>query len=196
MVQAKLQFATFEDYLLYDGLDSCYELVDGALIELPPESEWNLSLANYLYFLLVTRNFPARLIHPGKCEIQVPVLRASDPANRFPDLVLLREEHIPLTQRRLTITLDMPPPQLVVEVVSPGPANHDRDYNRKRSQYAARGIPEYWIIAPEDQTVLVLTLKEATYEEGGLFRGSQPIASPSFPQLVLTPDQIFGLGED
>ncbi|WP_316431677.1 Uma2 family endonuclease [Leptolyngbya sp. NK1-12] len=110
MVQSRPRFASFEDYLVYEGLEGRYELIDGELIELPPESEWKLSIANYLYFLLVAQNFPARLVHPGKCEIQVPVLQLRDPANRFPDLVILREEHLPLTQRRLTITLDMPPP--------------------------------------------------------------------------------------
>jgi Uma2 family endonuclease len=43
---------------------------------------------------------------------------------------------------RSTITEDMPAPLLVVEVVSPGKANEDRDYRYKRSEYAARGIAE------------------------------------------------------
>lgn len=191
MVQSRPRFASFEDYLVYEGLEGRYELIDGELIELPPESEWNLSIANYLYFLLVAQNFPVRLVHPGKCEIQVPVLQPRDPANRFPNLVILREEHLPLTQRRLTITLDMPPPQLVAEVVSPGQANHERDYHRKRDQYAMRDIPEYWIINPEEQTVMVLQLKHNHYVEVGIFQGSTQIVSPTFPNLVLTADQFF-----
>ncbi|WP_367889252.1 Uma2 family endonuclease [Leptolyngbya iicbica] len=42
----------------------------------------------------------------------------------------------------------MPAPLLVVEVVSPGKVNEDRDYRYKRSEYATRGIGEYWIIDP------------------------------------------------
>lgn len=34
---------------------------------------------------------------------------------------------------RYTITIDMPPPLLVVEVVSPGKENADRDYRYKPS---------------------------------------------------------------
>jgi Uma2 family endonuclease len=52
----------------------------------------------------------------------------------------------------------MPPPRLVVEVVSPGKTNIDRDYRYKRSQYQARGIAEYWIVDPITQRVTVLTL--------------------------------------
>jgi Uma2 family endonuclease len=49
---------------------------------------------------------------------------------------------------RATITLDMPPPRLVVEVVSPEKKNIDRNYCYKRSQYEVRGIVEYWIVDP------------------------------------------------
>ncbi|MGA7934637.1 MAG: hypothetical protein WCA35_13910 [Kovacikia sp.] len=35
-------------------------------------------------------------------ELQVPVRRSGDSANRYPDQVILQPEHIPLTQKRLT----------------------------------------------------------------------------------------------
>jgi hypothetical protein len=60
---------------------------------------------------------PFPLVRPGKCDVQVPVLQTGDAANRIPDLVVLREEHLALTQKRLTVTLDMPPPVMVMEVV-------------------------------------------------------------------------------
>jgi Uma2 family endonuclease len=71
---------------------------------------------------------------------------------------MIQAEHILLTATRLTITLDMPPPQLVVEVVSPGRIGRERDYISKRAQYAARGIPEYWIVDPQEQMIAVLQL--------------------------------------
>jgi Uma2 family endonuclease len=42
------------------------------------------------------------------------------------------------------ITQDMPPPLLVVELVSP--KQETCDYRYKRTEYAARQIPEYWIV--------------------------------------------------
>lgn len=46
MTQAKPRFRTFEEYLNYDdGSDRRYELVNGELIELPPESEPNNAIA-------------------------------------------------------------------------------------------------------------------------------------------------------
>ncbi|MBD1859321.1 MULTISPECIES: Uma2 family endonuclease, partial [Leptolyngbya] len=42
MTQAKTRFNTIEEYLDYDdGTDTRYELVDGELIEMPPERPLN-----------------------------------------------------------------------------------------------------------------------------------------------------------
>jgi len=193
MTQAKPRFATFEEYLSYsEDLEGRFQLIDGELIELPPESEPNNWIANYLFLLLSTTGFVnPRLIKPHACELQVPILQPKDPANRFPDLVILREEHLELTQRRLTVTLEMPPPRLIAEVVSPGRTNRDRDYINKRAQYAAIGVPEYWLIDPNSQTVMVLTLQGDDYSEVGTFRGSDSIVSPTIPELRLTAKQVF-----
>jgi Uma2 family endonuclease len=87
---------------------------------------------------------------------------------RVPDLLVLSEELATALEgaTRATITLDMPPPRLVVEVVSPGKKNIDRGYRYKRSQYEARGIVEYWIVDPIAQRVSVLTRIEGLYEAG------------------------------
>lgn len=183
---------TFEEYLEYDdGTDNRYELVDGELIALPPESEPNDAIANYLFLALVNVGIPFRLIRPHTCEIQVPVMQLGDPQNRYPDLVVLRPEHLALTQKRLTIKLDMPPPVFAVEVVSPGHTSRERDYERKRNQYQSIGIAEYWVVDPKEQTVLVLHLENGEYREVGKFRDRESIYSPTFQTLNLTATEIF-----
>jgi len=193
MTQAKVRLASFEEYLAYSDetpLEGRYELVDGELVKLPPESEENNWLALNLRDHLI-QVIPRRLVRVHACEVQVPVLQPKDAANRFPDLIVLRQEHLKLTQRRLTITLDMPPPRLVVEVVSPGKTNRDRDYGQKRAQYAAIGMPEYWLIDPVAQTVAVLTLAGADYQDVGVFGTQAAIISVDFPDLALTVEQLF-----
>ena len=81
---------------------------------------------------------------------------------------------------------------MVVEVVSPGRVGRDRDYISKRAQYAARGIPEYWIVDPQEQMVAVLRLESGEYVEVGMFQGEQTLVSPTFPQLNLTAGQVLG----
>ena len=46
---------------------------------------------------------------------------------------------------------------LVIEVVSE--KNRPHDIKKKRIEYARAGIPEYWIVDPEKETITVLVLK-------------------------------------
>lgn len=94
-----------------------------------------------------------------------------------------------------TITLDMPPPQLFAEVVSPGQSKRDQDFIRKRNQYCKRNIPEYWFIDPEQEAVIVLQIESDQYGESGTFRGSDRIESPTFSSLTLTAEELLGAGK-
>ncbi len=193
LTTGKPRFTSFADYLDYDdGTDHRYELIDGELVVLPPESEPNDFIANYLMVVLANSGcVPLRLIKVHTCELEVPVLSPKDPQNRYPDLVVLAPVHLNLTQRRLTITLDMPTPQLVVEVMSPGKSNRDRDTHRKPAQYAARGIPEYWLIDPQARSMTVFALGEGRYDLVGVFAGSDRILSPTLSTFELTVEQAL-----
>jgi len=89
---------------------------------------------------------------------------------------------------RSLILMDMPSPVLVVEVVSPNQEN--RDYRYKRSEYAARGIAEYWIVDPIAQKVTVLEWVEGFYDEQ-VYVGDQVIGSPIFADLKLTVAEVL-----
>lgn len=84
----------------------------------------------------------------------------------------------------------MPAPLLVVEVVSPGQINRERDYEEKRAQYQAWGISEYWLLDPEQQVVMVLTLVDGAYQEA-VFSGQERIVSSLFPALVITAERLL-----
>ena len=179
---------TFEEYLDYDdGTDNRYEWVNGELVALPPESWENSKIALYLLFELGKLVPLDRLCHKDT-EIAV-----SASQTRLPDLMAIGSELAAILKaaQRGTITLDMPPPDLVIEVVSPGKVNRERDYTEKRKQYAARGIPEYWIVDPNDQVVVVLRLDAGVYSEVGRFQGNEQITSPRFPELTLTAEQVL-----
>ena len=183
---AELDAETWAQQDLPEG--RCEYVEAGALKQLPSESELNDFIANFLMFVLASSGVvPLRLIRPHSCEIEV----LGKPKTRFPDLVILREEHLALTKKRLLIRLDMPAPQLVAEVVSPGDANHQRDYAAKREQYQQRGIPECWLLNPETETIEILKLKDGHYIESGQFQGSTPIQSPTFHTLPFTAEQVF-----
>ncbi|MDY7004422.1 MAG: Uma2 family endonuclease [Cyanobacteriota bacterium] len=188
---AKLQLSnkilTAEEYLNYnDGTDTRYELLNGLLIEMPPESNLNARIAAFLFAHFLKILPFSRICHKD-AEIQVASIKASF---RIPDLMILSEagEEALLGSSRNTITLEMPTPLLVIEVVSPD--NPARDYRYKRSEYAVRGIPEYWIVDPAKQQISVLTLNEGFYDDV-VFQGEQAIVSQVFPNVELTANQIL-----
>jgi len=181
---------TFEQYLEYDdGTDNRYELFDGELRAVPSESFLNGRIARFLFVQFMFFVGLDRVItHILELQVQ------GSPQNRFPDLVVVEEIHLELLDKRQTITLNMPPPQLAVEVVSPyrnqGDDNYQRDYIEKRQQYQERGIPEYWIVDPQAKIVTVLLLVNGKYQSTE-FTGSQQIVSRTFPELKLTAAQVL-----
>lgn len=196
MTQARLWFSSIEEYLAYDdGTDTPYELVNGVLVEVGAESDLNTRIA---FFLLVTfsRFVPLDQLR-NKTEIETP---SSSASSRYPDFVILSEEGaIALSDApRSLLRLEMPTPTLIGEVVSPGEPgseNYDRDYIAKRKEYAERGIPEYWLVDPVRNVVIVLYLDGEQYWEIGRFENDDRIVSPTFPQLQLSAEQVLNVGQ-
>jgi Uma2 family endonuclease len=196
MTFTKARFASFEEYLTADVSDlpegRC-EYWDGELRPVMVESLLNEMIANYLASVLWQIGIDRMLVSPGKVQIVV----SGRPKTRYPDLTLLDEAHLTLMESGTCLRPTMPPPPLVVEVVSPGDEdseNYIRDYQDKRDQYADRGIPEYWLIDPQREWVMVGLLVAGRYQFT-TFRGSQPIVSQALPTLNLTVTRLLSVGK-
>jgi Uma2 family endonuclease len=178
---------TFEDFLTHeDDAEILYELEDGELIPMPAESEINRRIAMFLAIHFSKLGIPSYRL-TMKTEIATSGLRSSV---RVPDLVILSEEGATALEgaNRSIVLMDMPPPLLVVEVVSPN--QEKRDYRYKRSEYAARGILEYWIVDPIQARVTILEWVEGLYEEQA-YTGDMQIISPLLGSLDLTATQVL-----
>jgi Uma2 family endonuclease len=195
MTIATNQRLTLEEYLTYDdGTDTRYELVDGVLVEMPTESTENTQIAMFLISVFLQLGIPYYQL-----GIKQQIAVSSDKATaRDPDLIVHSERSARAIRqlKQALLQFDMPPPTLVVEIVSNSTTDkksRDRDYLEKRAEYAARGIPEYWIIDPIQQVILVLSLVAESYQEQ-MFRGGDAIVSPAFPSLSLSAEQVLKAG--
>ncbi|ASC73598.1 hypothetical protein XM38_045690 [Halomicronema hongdechloris C2206] len=77
---------TFEEYLAYDdGTDTRYELVDGELVAMPPESPENNAIAKRLFVELL-RHFPMDLVAYKDTGVEVSGrrCRCRIPAGTYP----------------------------------------------------------------------------------------------------------------
>ncbi|MBD1824811.1 Uma2 family endonuclease [Cyanobacteria bacterium FACHB-DQ100] len=195
MTQAKPRFQTIEEYLDYDdGTDTRYELVDGVLVEMGAEKPINTAIAVFLIGYFLQLGIPVSRIGI-KHLIAVSSSRVTA---RDPDLMIHSEASRDAMNQtaQLFLSATMPAPLLVIEVVSPGEPgsdNYNRDYIEKPREYAARGIPEYWLIDPNRAVALVLSLQNDRYQPKE-FRNNDRLVSPTFPNLQLAAAQILEAG--
>jgi Uma2 family endonuclease len=88
---------------------------------------------------------------------------------REPDIVFMSAEHADRLGEEYWLGAD-----LVMEVVSDDQESRDRDFEKKRKDYAEGGIPEYWIVDPSLERIIVLALEGDAYRVQGEFeRGAQ-----------------------
>ncbi len=201
MVAVQSKPLTFEAFLAQYGDDDRYELIDGELFDLEPtgpHEEVAAFVARKINVQIDTLDLPWFI--PQRCLIK-PL---GDWTGFRPDLVVLDRPALttePLWQREPVITLGTSI-KFVAEVVS---SNWQNDYARKIEDYAALGIPEYWIAdhaalggerfvgRPKQPVLTLCTLVNGRYEEVKL-RGNAPIVSPTFPGLKLTAGQVLQAG--
>ena len=184
MVQTFRHLYTFEKYLAYDdGTDTRYELVDGELVAMPPATGRHARICRFLYD--VFRDEIRRLSLPWVVSwnkgVRTAVLRA-----RIPDLVIITQAQ---EEELLDVSAVVQTPAiLTVEIVSEN--NASTDYRYKRSEYAASGVTEYWIVDYYQQKVTILSLVDGLYEEE-IFTGEANLNSLTFPELELKVAQIW-----
>jgi Uma2 family endonuclease len=104
---------------------------------------------------------------------------------REPDIVFFRPERVPTGKEYPELA------DLVVEVVSDDAESRERDYVKKRAAYSAAGIPEYWIVDPQDQKVIVLALADKQYRLHGEFKPGTKATSALLPEFSIDVAELF-----
>ncbi len=169
-----------EDYLwLTDHSNRLIELTDGYLEVLPMPTDEHQGVLGFL-----NDEFKGFIGPRGVVRFAPLRLRLRARKFREPDLLLLLDRTDPRRENRYWHGAD-----LVLEVVSPDqPA---RDLVVKRRDYAEAGIPEYWIVNPLNQTIVVLTLRGTTYVEYGTFARGTSATSVLLAGFSIAVDAVF-----
>ena len=184
MVTVVTKSYSFEEYCQYDdGTNTRYELENGCLLKMTPPSFRHILIADQLGDHL--KQEIIRLGLPLYCLRETGV-RIGYEKSRIADLVVIDKAMVMESLDKAGIYCATP--SLIVEIVSPESVT--RDYRYKRSEYAAIAVPEYWIVDQQEKKVTILIFNEGLYDET-VFIGSEAIASPQFPELVLTPQKLF-----
>jgi Uma2 family endonuclease len=172
---------TEEEYLvLTRHCNRFVEYTDGFLEILPSPTDKHQAILGFL-FVGFHDFFSTR---GGKVLFGPLRLRIRRGKVREPDLLVLLSAADPRRHNELWDGAD-----LVAEVVSED--NPERDLTDKRGDYAEAHIPEYWIVNPLNETISVLRLSGAGYEEAGIFRRGQPATSALQPEFSIDVTATF-----
>jgi Uma2 family endonuclease len=167
---------TEKDYLNLDRLHSGYpllELSEGRLEVLPMPTELHqLILLSFVRLLLSFVEVHA----PGVVLTSGMRIRLGKGRFREPDVVYMKARHAARRHNEFWDGAD-----LVMEVVSAGAKDRERDWEIKPREYARAGIPEYWIVDPERQFVRVLMLRGKSYRVHGDFKVGEKASSVLLP---------------
>jgi Uma2 family endonuclease len=201
MLQISPKITTFEEFLEWKPNRGYYELYNGVIVEMQPigeHEEINGFLAGEI--TVEFKRLKSPYLIPKQTLIKIPGRESA----YSPDIIIINQKNLssePLWKKSSTVTQAASVP-LVIEIVS---TNWQDDYAHKLADYEIFGIREYWIVDylalggrrhignPKQPTISIYYLVEGEYQLYQ-FRGSDAIASPTFPALNLTAEQIFAAG--
>ena len=134
---------TYDDYVLFPNDGNRHEIINGRHYMNGAPNPRHQSVSRHIKFQLFQQIELAGL---GEV-INAPIdLQLSETDVVQPDLVVVLRDN-----RIITTTKIRGVPDLVVEILSTSTRNYDRQL--KKQLYEQAGIPEYWIVDPENQTV-------------------------------------------
>lgn len=181
-VQHGTRMTLAEYRALDEAVDGVWELVDGALEQMPPPTFDHQNLIDFL--VSVINLFQMELPTPIGCAVSGIGIALTDSRSPTPDMVYLRAERAHLIQGSFVEGV----PDIVVEALS---RDRARDLVMKRQWYAEAGIPEYWILDPANDTLSILELHGGEYIERAILGRGDILATPTIPGFRLQMERLF-----
>jgi len=159
--------------------DDRVELIQGEIVQMTPIGPRHAACVNTLTRIFIQRVQPGVIVH-----IQNPI-SLDHHTEVYPDLALLRP-------RKDGYQNKIPDPADILLLVEVADTTLVKDQTEKLPHYARRDIPEVWIIDVVKQEILVhWNPSRDHYQNSCGLRGNTPVAPQSFPDLTITPDEIF-----
>lgn len=180
---------SYADYLTWKFQERL-EIIKGKIFKMSPApSTFHQRVASNLHGILWNKfknhpcnlfsaPFDVRLLDKNKSTQDKDVFTVVQP-----DLCIICDEN------KLDERGAFGPPDLVIEILSPG--NSKREMKDKYDLYQEAGVLEYWIVNPAEKAIFIYAL------ENNIFIGKHPliaedkIVSPLFPELDFVLEEIF-----
>ena len=182
---------SFADYLTWQFQERV-ELIKGKLFKMAMPSEKHQRVSSNLHGLFWS------YLRGKQCQVYHPPfdVRLEKP----PHLRKLKDKSIfTVIQPDITVVCDMSKvdskgcdgaPDLIIEILSPSTGS--KDVKDKKAVYEFAEVPEYWIVHPNDQTVIVYLLNEQKkYVIDNVYTSTDIIKVSIFDDLEIDLADVF-----
>ena len=164
---------SYADYLTWQ-LDEMVEIIKGRLFKMTSApSRIHQKTAGKLHHWLYS------FLEGKTCEVYIAPFDV-----RLPTTSTNNEEVYTVVQPDVCVICDknkldeagcIGAPDLIVEILSPG--NNKKELQNKYEVYQESGVREYWIIHPNEQTLLIYSLKNGGFIPSRLFTSGDNVNS-------------------
>ncbi len=179
VAEKKILF-TYDDLLNWEEDNFRHELIEGEHFMTPSPSIYHqkisINLAWALKKYVDTNKLGLVLTAPADVKLsEIDLL--------VPDIFFVKASRLHIVKENYICEA----PDLVIEILSPSTSKRDKDLKFKR--YSYYGVPEYWIVDPQKQSIDVYDLQEQKL--AAVFTIGQILNSPMFPDIHLELQRIF-----
>ncbi|MBI2802170.1 MAG: Uma2 family endonuclease [Gammaproteobacteria bacterium] len=177
---------TYDDYrTLPEDMSRRYELLHGDLYMVPAPTTRHQRVLSRLNSLMLEHVRSRQLGDAFFAPVDVILGQGDAREVVQPDLFFIA------AARRDTVKLHgiEGPPDLVVEILSPGTETRDRGYKLK--MYARHGVREYWIVDPDARTVDVYSAGPAEYLDPTRYNENDVMTCTLLGELAITLKDVF-----
>jgi Uma2 family endonuclease len=178
---------SYADYLTWE-IDGMVEIIKGRVFKAAAApSRKHQDISGKLFYELYgfLKNHPCR-VYEAPFDVRLPG-RSNENKDIYtvvqPDICVICDP------AKLDEAGCLGAPDLIVEILSPGANKKDLKY--KYDVYLESGVREYWVIHPEEQTLLVYTLKEGDYVASRLFIAGDMVNSAVIEEFTLDVEDLF-----
>lgn len=172
---------TEADYFALPDTNRIIELSEGVLIMPPHPTDTHQRIVGVLYrrihAFVETHNLGTVRFAPLPVRLWLGKIRE-------PDILFVSYAHADRVGEQA-----YGPPDLAVEVLSPGTRRADR--GEKFLEYARASVDEYWLVDPDVWTIEVFVLKEGTYALLGKFGTGETVHSQVLGDFQMAVDEVF-----
>jgi len=180
---------SYADYLTWE-MDEMVELIKGKIFKraaaAPGMSHQRISVHLVAAFYAFLKGKTCQVFH-APFDVRLPV---KSKKNSDIDTVLQPDICVVCDESKLDKAGCLGAPDLVVEILSPG--NNKRELKNKFEVYEEAGVKEYWVIHPNEQTLLIYSLADGRYQASRFFVPEDEVTSACLPGFTLDLEDIFG----